>query len=338
VRVALESGATITALIAAFLVYGRLVSSGSRGDLILCAGLVVVGLSGGARAFAPSFNGSNNVVVWAPLITSTLVAGGAVAAAHAPAVRLRHPNRRLLYLAGLILAAGAAVGVASALGQRIPTGISPDLSPAAAKPPRVVGSTALLSVQLVAAALFAAAAVGFANSAQRTGDEWMAWLALGAGLGSVTLLNYFLFPPVYPNWIFTGDIPRAVAFVAILIGALRQIAAYQQTALRAAVVEERQRIARDLHDGLAQDLAYLSIQAGRLSRDQELGEIARTAKEALAQSRAVIANMRLSDAPLGQRSPASPGRSPPATASGSTSTSTRRSTRAPASATTSCGC
>jgi signal transduction histidine kinase len=298
-HVAIEAGGTVAALVAAALVYGRLMGSGSSADLILTVGLLVLGLGNLARAFAPSYTGENNVVVWAPLTASVLVGGGALAAAaFAPAIRLRHPDRRLLYIAGLILATGATVAVVAVLADQIPTGIDPDLSPVTADHPRITGSPVLLSVQLLGVALFGAAAIGFANRAQRTGDELMAWLAVAAGLASLARLNYFLFPSIYSRWVFTGDILRGAAFIAILIGAFREITAHEEAAMRTAVVEERRRIARDLHDGLAQNLAYLSLQGRRLGGEEEGGQIAHTAREALFEARTVIANLRLSDDPL----------------------------------------
>jgi signal transduction histidine kinase len=297
-HVAIEIGGGLSALIAAFLVYGRLARTRSSADLVLCGGLIMLGLANIARAFAPSYGGDNDAVVWAPLIGSVLVAGGALAtAALMPPLRLRRPERRLLYLAGLILAAVAALAVTSFFAGRTPTGIDPQLSPAASHP-RLVGSVPLLSMLFVGVVLLGAAAMGFANRAQRTSDELMAWLAIAAGLASVGRLNYFLVPSFSSGWVLTGDLLRGAAFAAILIGALRQIALYQRDAMRAAVIDERQRIARDLHDGLAQDLAYLSLQGRRLGRDDEVGEIARTAQETLTEARAVIANLRLGAAPL----------------------------------------
>jgi signal transduction histidine kinase len=299
VHVAIEAGGAVGALIAAFLVYQRLARSGSISDVILCAALVALGLSNVARAFAPSYDGHNNAVVWAPVAGSIVVAGGALAAATLPAgLRIRRRSHALLYVAAILVAGGAVVAVVSAFADRIPTGIDPAISPAAAHRPIVVGSASLLAVQLVAASLFIAAAVEFANRAERTGDELIGWLAIGSALAGVTRVNYFLFPSIYSHWIFTGDIFRALAFTAILIGAFRELAAHHQAAMRAAVVEERQRIARDLHDGLAQDLAYLSLQGSRGRGEDDVSVIASTAQEALFEARAVVSNLQLTDAPL----------------------------------------
>jgi signal transduction histidine kinase len=69
-----------------------------------------------------------------------------------------------------------------------------------------------------------------------------------------------------------------------------------------AVVEERRRVARDLHDGLAQDVAFIASQSKYLagqSGDQRLSEIAVAAERALDDSRAVVGALtRASRAPL----------------------------------------
>src|SRR3954451_11226074 len=59
-----------------------------------------------------------------------------------------------------------------------------------------------------------------------------------------------------------------------------------------AVEAERSRIARDLHDGFAQELAFIAMQSRRLAHqtgEGTLEQIAEAAERALGQSRRVIA-------------------------------------------------
>jgi len=46
-------------------------------------------------------------------------------------------------------------------------------------------------------------------------------------------------------------------YLALLIGAAREIASYWTSVIAAASLEERRRLARDVHDGLAQEIAFI---------------------------------------------------------------------------------
>jgi signal transduction histidine kinase len=69
---------------------------------------------------------------------------------------------------------------------------------------------------------------------------------------------------------------------------------YGRRVARAAVLEERRRIARDLHDGLAQELAFISSQSQALSRNpttDRAAQVATAAQRALDESRAAIQSL-----------------------------------------------
>jgi signal transduction histidine kinase len=69
-------------------------------------------------------------------------------------------------------------------------------------------------------------------------------------------------------------------------------------AAAAAVSQERRRLARELHDGVAQELAYIRAQSRRVAGGEKLVE---AADRALEESRAAIsALVRASDEPLAQ--------------------------------------
>jgi signal transduction histidine kinase len=61
-------------------------------------------------------------------------------------------------------------------------------------------------------------------------------------------------------------------------------------AVESAVLEERRRIARNLHDGLAQELAFISLQSQRLAENGErsAADLARAADRALEETRGAI--------------------------------------------------
>jgi signal transduction histidine kinase len=91
---------------------------------------------------------------------------------------------------------------------------------------------------------------------------------------------------------------RLFAFGLILAAAVREYAAMRQAAVEVALLDERKRIARDLHDGLAQDLAFIASQSEKLAADYG-GEHPLTiaARRALAASRGAIVDLAASSAP-----------------------------------------
>jgi signal transduction histidine kinase len=178
------------------------------------------------------------------------------------------------------------------LSPHLPVGIDPDVPPNPSGP-ELVGSPGLLVSQVVSALLYTFAAFGFASRAERTRDELLTWLATATVLAAFARLNYFLFPSINSEWVYTGDILRLLSYVLILVGAIREIGRYHARLAEAAVYGERRRIARELHDGLAQELAFIRSQAHRLrpGGEEPATQIALAAERALDESRQAIATL-----------------------------------------------
>jgi signal transduction histidine kinase len=143
----------------------------------------------------------------------------------------------------------------------------------------------IVGLQLVAALLCAVAAVGYLRQTQAAADPLYAGLGLGAVLAACSAVNYALFPSLFSDWIYLGDLFRLISYLVFLCAAFREIGSYWQTQKRLAVLEERQRLARDLHDGLAQELAFIMRHAMRLPEGSEAANrIREAARRALAES------------------------------------------------------
>ena len=307
-HVAVETAAALISLLAAQLMHGRFRRSLDRRDLLLTCALVL--LAGSNLGFSTVTTiaqaGNDPFATWAPTLTS-VVSGAVLAAGAFMAPRaVRRPReavRRALVLCGVALSVIALVTLLARDG--LPQAIAPDLSPEVGTRPRIIGDPVVLALQIVVMGLFAAAAAGFARSAERTRDPVMLWFAIGATLAAFARLNYFLFPSRYSEFFYTGDVLRLGFFIALFVGGAYEIRVAQRELERAAVLHERRRLAREIHDGMAQDLAFIVQQADVLSTrngaPSALSEIAIAARRALDESRGAIAALvRPTDEPLEQ--------------------------------------
>jgi signal transduction histidine kinase len=95
--------------------------------------------------------------------------------------------------------------------------------------------------------------------------------------------------------LYAGDLFRAAAVVALGIGAIREYARYQAVYAPAAILDERRRMARDLHDGVAQELAFMASRMHRLADHRDdadtISEINDALRRALDESRVAIATL-----------------------------------------------
>jgi signal transduction histidine kinase len=190
-----------------------------------------------------------------------------------------------------LVAIGTVVGV---LVDHLPLGINPAQSPVDVPPP-LVGNVVIVVAQLGIAILFFIAALGFTKRADKTGDELLLWLGAGSVFAAFARINYFMFPSLYSEWVYLGDFLRLVWHVLLFVGAAREIQLYQRAYAEARVLEERRRIARDLHDGLAQELAFIASTMRRLTAAGEiphrLQQLASAAERGLDESRRAIASL-----------------------------------------------
>ena len=99
-------------------------------------------------------------------------------------------------------------------------------------------------------------------------------------------------------WVTPGDALRLVAYGIVLAVALRRHAEMRAAVAAGALNEARERLARGLHDGLAQDLAFIAVSAQGLEPD--LGPqhpLVIAARRALGASRGLMADLAAQSAP-----------------------------------------
>jgi signal transduction histidine kinase len=282
-HIALDVTVALVASFGALLVLGRLRSGATLDSLPLLTGLLV--LAGGSLLYAAipdaiSAGAPLRIGIWPSLVAGVVGATFVAAAGSLPPRPLsggRAWERRALVAAIAILVVAAGVG--TLLRVLLGSGTLPQAWAFNADP--FVATTPILVVHAVVTGLWAVAAVGFARKADRAGDPFAGWVALACVLLAFSRLQYLLFPSVYPHWFYLGDAFRLGGYLLLAVGGVRELAATWHRLSETAVLEERRRLARDLHDGLAQELAYISAEAR--------GELAAAAQRALHESRRAIA-------------------------------------------------
>jgi signal transduction histidine kinase len=303
-HVFIDTAATVIAMLVAVLLAQRFRRSAVASDLLLVAALGVLATANLLLSVVPTLaaTGPAGLSSWALLGGRLLGAALLAAACAAPRTRLRAPGRAAaLALAGCAGAIALMAGGAVVFADYLPAAVNGTLP--ASGHPRLVGHPLVLVGQLVGMALFAGAVVGFARAARTRDDEFVAWLAAGAVLGGFARLNYFLFPSLFTDVVYVGDLFNLAFYLVLLAAALREIGAYHRELADTAVLRERRRIARDLHDGLAQDLAFIAARVRVLERDPAApvrwDQLTSAADRALDDSRAAIAALsRPLDEPL----------------------------------------
>jgi signal transduction histidine kinase len=294
-HIALETATALISFLVAYLVYGRFRERKRLDDLMLASALVLIASTSLVFSAVPHTvpaEGARNFSVWASVGGAVLGALTLALAAFAPATRVSSPRRATLIAA--LCCVGGLIATASVVGL-FANGVDPDiplaLAPDAAHRPILLGHHFLLGTQIVGVLLFIAAALGFIQRGERDNDELMRWFAAGAALSAFARFNYFLFPSLYSDWVFTGDFLRLGFCLLLLAGAAREIGSYWRRLASMAILEERRRIARELHDGVAQELAYIVAESS--------GSLAAAAERALDESRRAIAALtRPVDEPL----------------------------------------
>jgi signal transduction histidine kinase len=152
--------------------------------------------------------------------------------------------------------------------------------------------TATLALQ---ALITLVALVGWGGRFWRTGEDIARWLALGFTLMLFASLHLVFQPLLAGDFVSQGDFLRMLAYTVILVGAWRTI---RSAEFGRAVAEERARVAREFHDGLAQYLFAVSTHASMLETGAPVEQIVPRLKEAasLAQQEARFAILALSSA------------------------------------------
>jgi signal transduction histidine kinase len=291
------------ALLVTYLLWGRFRRSRRLQDMLLADGFLLLALAGivpPTIAVVVGGHPSDVAGVWCAaafrVLAVLLVAAGALVG-RAGLVRVR---RRI----GVVAAVLALVAVPVALwwARNLLPEPLPGNPPASAEHPVITGHPALLAAQVVGAVAFAVASVAFARQASGRRDALLTWLGPACAVAAFARVSYFLFPSLYTDWVYTGDLLRTASYVLLLVGAAREIGEYWTGWATATVLDDRRRLARELHDGVVQELAYMRsvTQTGGLDRDDVRQDLLGACDRAIDEARAAVDALgRSPEEPLG---------------------------------------
>jgi signal transduction histidine kinase len=170
-------------------------------------------------------------------------------------------------------------------------------------------------IQAISAILFLAGVFMYRRSYLRDGPVADGYLAVAMLIGFFAEVHFYFYPGVWAGLVTTADALRLAFFVVLLAGinaesrsdlrALRSAYAaldrLRSSEAERATLEERTRLARELHDGLAQDLWFAKLKHERLMAhvpdDQiELArEVTNALDSAIAEAKQAMVTMRAGD-------------------------------------------
>jgi signal transduction histidine kinase len=226
-------------------------------------------LEGVLPIVAEPVHGTVDVSFWARVIGRTLVGLGLCVVAWLP----ERTTRRRRWTFGFIAAssvvlAGVVIIWTFALIADLPGTVGEHSDPGDA----LVQTQGILGFRLVGAVLLLGAVVGLVRKGRRQADPVFEWLACGAVLMATARFHDYLFPSMHYDWVTTGDLLRIAAFLLIGFGLLRELGGIWRRRVADARAHERRALAAELHDGLAQELAFLTTQSALAERDPANGE------------------------------------------------------------------
>lgn len=288
---ALDTAASVVGLLACFLVFGRLRRRTRLNELLLACALALLALSNLFLCVVPVVAGwaPDDLTVWLAPIAMSFGALLFVLAAFLPDRRLRPSGPPLVVTAGAVTTALlVAMILVPAFARSLPPQVAASLGSGPSD--RAGAHPAQFSLQLAGAVLYGVAAIGFLRCWRRRHDEFLGWLAAAALLAAASQVNYLL-SAMNPQSLYGADALRCFFYAALLLGSMREIWSYWHALSKAAVLQERQRIACELHDGVAQELAYLARNLESLDEgadEDSLDRLRRAVERARLESRRVI--------------------------------------------------
>ncbi len=300
----LDTADTCVALLVGYLLLGRFGRSKRLQDLLLAEALLMLAVAGLGMAlldFVSDYT-PGTVDVWFSVGLRS-AAGVLVLLGAMSGDRVVHGwTRRSFVLPWVVV--GGAFAILWVLRRQLPLAVVEQ--PGVGQLPLLAEQPLVFVAWSVAAACFLIASVIFTQQVVRgrgaSTDQLLVWAGPAFALAGFARVSYTLVPTLYSGWLYTGDLLRTASYLVLLVGATREIRQYWTAQAEVAVLEDRRRLARELHDGVIQELGYIRIVTDglrSLPADTRQG-LLESCDRALDEARAAVDALgRSPDEPLG---------------------------------------
>jgi signal transduction histidine kinase len=287
-KLVLQTVGALAAGLLALLAGVRFATERRRFDMLLCLGFFVAAVGTAAFSVAPAIAEQEltRAEAWTDVV-ARLIAWVLIAAAPFAHGRVASSRRTLgKWLAFLVVALMLLWLTMHSIADALPV-----LEPSTASTPPAM----LTFAYSLNAFLSLAAVVGFGLRFRKHLDDLDRWLAFGASLMLFSSLH-LVFTPLLGNVaVSPGDFLRVLGYGIFCVGVWRAI---QSAEFARVVADERSRLAREIHDGLAQHLFAVTTHASLLENGGAANELVPQIKRAAtaAQQEARFAILALSSA------------------------------------------
>jgi signal transduction histidine kinase len=296
-----------------------LLRSSAFAVLALLNGLtVVIGIVGVDAVLGATTGNPGQLPIIAGVVARSVAAALLVAAGWVSLSRGVPSLRPSLVLLGPATAVLFVLLVAAAMRESLPQLVPQEMLDAIARDPTGLlaggDAPALAVIQSIIGVGFLAAAVLAHRLFRRSGRAADALLAAGLLVAAFSQVQSAIHPGSYSGLVTIGDLLRLIFYGLLLIGvvaesrddladlraATMEVRRLAEAEFAAVALEERARLAREIHDGLAQDLWYAKLKQSRLAQiagfegeaqqlNEEMGD---AIDNALSEARNAVAAMR----------------------------------------------
>lgn len=287
----LETTVSLVAGLIALLLYGRYRRRPSLSMLLLVYALSLLALTALVFVTVPELYSGGTATAassWAALLVRAVAGVLILAAALVPSSTMHEVVKPWRDVVAVVVAIAMLGALAYALASVLPDAVQVSVSAEDSGRPVFDGHPVVVAVQVLNLVCYAVAAVVLTRRSSVEGDDLLGWVGAAAAVGAWARVCYLLFPSLYTDWLYAGDLLRLAMYLLLLVGAVREIRGYWEAQSAIAVEAERRRLARELHDGVVQELGYIRSESLRPSDEGAMSRISASAARALDEARRSI--------------------------------------------------